>query len=136
MKEKPCSLCKQVLPLELFSKDRHHYSGHKSACKACSYSQWKKWREVNLDSARKKDRIYHYIRKYNLSSEEAEALTENRTGSCVICGNISPLVVDHCHTTNKVRGLICSPCNSLLGYSKDNVNTLEQAILYLRRFYE
>jgi len=136
MTEKQCSVCKEVLSIELFHKNPKHSSGYKSACSKCSYLRWKDWRDKNLESARKKDRTYHYIRKYGLSLPEAESLVENRVSSCLICGNVAPLVVDHCHTTDKVRGLICSSCNSLLGYSKDNVSTLENAIKYLKDFYE
>lgn len=66
----------------------------------------------------------------------ADQLVQNRIGECCICGSVSPLVVDHCHTTGKVRGLICSACNSVLGYSRDNIKTLENTITYLKDFYE
>ena len=133
--KKYCSVCNELKDLSSFGKDKQHITGHKSACSVCQYERWKVWRDANLEEQRRKDRIYHYVRKYNLPQEKAEMLVENRVGSCTICGNIAPLVVDHCHTTDKVRGLICSPCNSLLGYSKDNTKTLQNAIKYLKEFY-
>jgi GTP cyclohydrolase FolE2 len=136
MKEKQCSRCKEIKSVSEFSKDKQHHTGYKSACKVCAKGDWIRWRTENLESARKKDRKYHYIRTYNLSEEQAQQLVENRVGICSICGETQPLVVDHCHVTGKVRGLICPSCNSLLGYSKDNVKTLTQAITYLRDFYE
>jgi len=39
--------------------------------------------------------------------------------------------IDHCHTTNKVRGILCRNCNLALGLMKDNVISLENAIKYL-----
>ena len=41
--------------------------------------------------------------------------------------------IDHSHETGKVRGLLCHNCNMLLGHSKDNINTLENAIMYLNK---
>lgn len=134
--EKKCSRCKEIKSLSLFSKDRQHWSGYKSACKICAKSDWVKWKTTNGDKCRKDDRKRHYLRTYNLDPELADQLVQNRVGECCICGSVSPLVVDHCHTTGKVRGLICSACNSVLGYSKDNIKTLENAIKYLKDFYE
>lgn len=43
------------------------------------------------------------------------------------------LVVDHCHDTGKIRGLLCHNCNRALGLLKDSVHTLESAIDYLEK---
>lgn len=135
MEFKSCSRCKESKPLSLFSKDKYHSSGYKSACKLCATKDFISWRNKNLERVRKSDRAKHYTRKYGFSSEEAEKFVSNRNGTCLICGNLALLVVDHCHKTNKIRGKICSSCNSLLGYSKDNISTLEKAIKYLKDFY-
>jgi len=42
------------------------------------------------------------------------------------------LSVDHCHNTNKVRGLLCSRCNTALGLLKDDENTILNALMYVR----
>lgn len=42
------------------------------------------------------------------------------------------LAVDHCHRTNKVRGLLCTKCNLGLGYFADTEELLQQAVTYLR----
>ena len=41
------------------------------------------------------------------------------------------LVVDHCHDTNRVRGLLCTNCNVAIGHMKDDVERLRAAISYL-----
>ena len=57
------------------------------------------------------------LKKYGLTIEQFNAMLESQGGCCAICGmsdtsrkEIFPLV-DHCHTTNKVRGLLCEACN-------------------------
>jgi hypothetical protein len=79
--------------------------------------------------------------KYNLNFEEYTVLF-NKT-VCDIChtdGFImdaskynSGLVIDHCHSTGKVRGLLCHNCNRALGLFQDNITMLNDAIKYLER---
>lgn len=61
-------------------------------------------------------------------------LTAQR-GVCAICKKISNdgrrLCVDHCHSTNRVRGLLCTYCNTAIGLFKDDVTLLSNAIKYL-----
>ena len=45
------------------------------------------------------------------------------------CGNSK----DHCHSTGKVRALLCGQCNQLLGQAKENINTLRASIKYLEK---
>lgn len=56
-------------------------------------------------------------------------------GRCAICGDPPPkgktLMLDHCHRTGAIRGLLCGHCNSGLGFFKDNPQVLRQAIDYL-----
>lgn len=50
---------------------------------------------------------------------------------CTICGDETNLVVDHCHETNKIRGLLCNRCNKGLGLFRDDPDLLEFARIYL-----
>lgn len=53
---------------------------------------------------------------------------------CAICGksvNFSAGFLDHCHKTIAIRGILCRSCNSVLGFSYDNVKILYKAIKYL-----
>ena len=59
-----------------------------------------------------------------------DLITANKV--CVICGNDGPkLAVDHCHSTNKIRGILCMNCNQGLGKFKDDPELLEFARIYL-----
>lgn len=53
-------------------------------------------------------------------------------GKCFICGNYR-LIVDHCHKTDVMRGLLCSWCNSGIGYFKESPRLLLKAVEYLNR---
>lgn len=73
--------------------------------------------------------------KYGLSLEQYEKMSKAQNHLCGICGtDDSALQVDHCHTSGKVRGLLCMSCNVLIGQGKDDVNRLYKAIDYLNRY--
>lgn len=132
---KMCSRCKETKPTTYFSRDRYRESGLKSACKACSNGYFSQWRARNINEVRRSDRINHYVREYGLPLEQAESLADgNRHGICAICGTATNLVVDHCHKSGAFRARICSPCNSAIGYAKENIQTLENMIAYIKRY--
>lgn len=70
--------------------------------------------------------------KSMLDNESVKELLAT-TKECVICGEspASGLVVDHCHKTNTVRGLLCTRCNLGLGHFKDDPELLEFASIYI-----
>lgn len=74
---------------------------------------------------------YDYKRHYDLSLEEVKDLQKN---GCRICGTYNNLCVDHCHKTRKVRGCLCSKCNTALGMFDDSRERLKKAERYLRSF--
>lgn len=74
--------------------------------------------------------------KYGISLEEFESIVEEQGGGCAICSKTAEeqgkrLAIDHCHTTNKVRGVLCSNCNFGIGSLKDNLELLAKAYIYL-----
>jgi hypothetical protein len=57
-----------------------------------------------------------------------------RDESCFIVKNPNfRLVVDHCHFTGKVRGLLCPTCNCGIGFLHESVEVLEAAIAYIQK---
>jgi hypothetical protein len=70
---------------------------------------------------------------YGISIDEFEAMHAEQGGRCLICGDepARGLVVDHCHVTGEVRGLLCHICNCGLGSFNDSPHLLFRAIQYL-----
>jgi len=58
-----------------------------------------------------------------------------QNGKCLGClkpfANSKDTHTDHCHTTGKVRGLLCRACNMIIGIAGDNANVLRQLGAYL-----
>lgn len=99
------------------------------------YERLKKcfWHECR-DCTNKKNNISNKRRRYGIEPEQYESLLVKQAGVCAICGtkpNGKTLAVDHCHKTQKIRGLLCLNCNSLLGHCKDDPSRLLKAIHYL-----
>lgn len=74
--------------------------------------------------------------KYGLTLEKYLEMFEDQKGCCKICDvpqDAKRLFVDHCHSSNTIRGLVCYHCNTLLGMCKDDIRILKKAIIYLER---
>jgi hypothetical protein len=73
-------------------------------------------------------------KKYGISWSDYEEMYERQEGRCAICKKEEDdrsLAIDHCHTTGKVRGLLCGSCNRALGLLKDDPELIEQAKEYV-----
>lgn len=80
-------------------------------------------------------RKYKLKNRYGMSIEDYKKMCDLQNDACAICKRhvVEKLHVDHCHETNKVRGLLCSYCNKGLGCFKDNIENLKTACEYLSR---
>lgn len=76
--------------------------------------------------------------RFGISVEDYEKMSAEQLGCCRICGTKPErrLAVDHCHSSGKIRGLLCSPCNTALGSFKDDIVRLRRAVLYLEEHQE
>jgi hypothetical protein len=91
------------------------------------------------NSHKKEIRAGWLKRTYGITQEEYNIQLDKQNGRCAICGKHSSdfkinLAVDHNHETGKTRGILCSHCNRLLGYSKEDVDVLEKAIAYIKMY--
>lgn len=85
----------------------------------------------------------HILQTYKMTEEEYQALYEAQGGRCALCqwatGKTRRLSVDHDHACcpgktscgECVRGLLCRPCNTLLGRARDAIEFFQRAIEYL-----
>lgn len=96
---------------------------------------WDDWYENNKDRVK----FNKIKRAYNLTKEQYEKMLQQQNYCCAICSvNVETqrnktLVVDHCHSSGKIRGLLCHFCNTALGLFKDDEEVLMKAYNYLVR---
>ena len=142
-----CGKCGEDKLVFEFSRSKNKSSW----CRTCCAQSAKLWRDSNLEKARQKDRdrqarqqtdkakewmrFYRWLTRHGLRPEDYHALFEVQEGYCAICrtppGNGMFLHIDHCHTTGKIRGLLCPACNWALGCLKDSPDFCRSAAEYL-----
>lgn len=100
--------------------------------------QWRTATRTSVGDERwREKRVGWYLKsKYGLTLEQFRELEERQGGRCAICGTDDPspherFSVDHCHETERVRGLLCHFCNVALGAFKDDPALLRSALMYL-----
>lgn len=119
-----CADCKK----QYAERSTHHWRANPERRKAnCA-----RWRALNPERAsaysrdykaqnRSESRARHLKREYGITLEFYAQMLEAQGGCCAICSikaEDAPrkiLFVDHCHTTHRVRGLLCDHCNKSLG---------------------
>ena len=129
----------------LINKSKAFSSGYDTLCVVCNRRKVKEWRKANPQKRAKKKkkegkqdyvRSKYYRANYGITLSTYNEMFMSQQGCCAICGehqsNIKKrLSVDHCHTTGRIRKLLCQHCNTLLGMAKDNTEILQNAINYL-----
>jgi hypothetical protein len=72
---------------------------------------------------------------YGLNEGDYERLYMLQGARCAGCqrstGFIRRLAVDHNHATGEVRGLLCKPCNRIIGWFRDDPATFLRLADYL-----
>lgn len=124
-----CSTCNELKDASYYTLERDSRCvggiAMRSTCKSCT--EFRKYKA--------------FIKKrYGITWEDYQSLLEEQEYKCAICGASNSqsertsgrLFVDHCHSTGKVRGLLCSKCNHALGQFNDDEKLLFKAISYLR----
>lgn len=123
MLTKMCTKCKvdKQLSAKYFPLHNRTKSGFDSWCRECRSSYRSEIRRG----------LYRDMISDNDLKDIIDTIKE-----CIICGSQENLVVDHCHKTNIVRGMLCNHCNRGLGHFKDDPQLLEFARIYLISYSE
>jgi hypothetical protein len=109
MSQKQCRRCGE-------SKPEEEYGKHRATCRTCRSEQ---------------NREYKRRTRYGLSPEEYTGIRSGQYGNCAICFRSADLVVDHCHSSLEVRGLLCGKCNTAIAYLQDNPAVILNAARYV-----
>lgn len=113
-KEKACKFCGNAYAPK---------SANQSYCKTCAPD----------------NRAAQWIMKYNVSQPMYDEMVHQQNGICVLCPKkFSEMKrfpdIDHCHTTGKVRGILCHACNiALRAVDAEDGEWLIRALEYKRR---
>ena len=135
MQTRECTKCKKEIFLENFYYSKNGKYRKSSRCKPC-----------HNEYDYKSDKNSKLKKAYGITLNDYYELLSKQNNRCAICnvnnngkyrklanGQSVAFAVDHCHTTGKIRGLLCSDYNTGIGLLKDNVNFLESAIKYLNK---
>ena len=122
--KKECSRCRVLKKADQFHRNNSVPDGLVSRCKACI-------RELQQERQYLPSRR---LAKYKLTREQYNELEQRSGGRCQICRDpfSRTPAIDHCHKTKRVRGLLCSACNTGLGNFRDDPAVLQQALAYLQ----
>ena len=108
-------------------KDREAYNKH-----------MREWKANNRDKVSK----YKWKERYGITEEQYTEMYNSQNGKCAICGKeetathntsnkVLKLAVDHCHTTGKVRELLCQKCNRGIGKFDEDPDLFDKAKQYV-----
>ena len=142
-----CKKCGEEKPRTQFYKEKRTKRGYQARCKDCCKADAKAVFEANPEPYKQRSKAQHAdgthrrkrtLAQHGLSQEDYDRMLEKQGGHCALCPatvsghNMTDLLlIDHCHETNRVRGLLCQDCNLLLGCIKDERKRLIAAMFYL-----
>ena len=121
-------------PEKVKAAKRQWYRRSYSKKSALWKARAKAHRLANIAKSKAAAREKHLRSSYGLTSAKVSAMLAEQRGNCAICKlRLIKPSVDHCHSSGKVRGLLCRKCNFGLGLFSDSVKILSSAIRYLKR---
>lgn len=135
---KKCPSCKEAKPVKEFHKDPRNKTGLTSWCNSCRRAKNKEWIKNNPEKAKNSRKNTFLKRTYGITLKDYEKLLKQQNNLCAICKTDTPggkgntFVVDHCHATGNIRGLLCNKCNLAIGLLNENPVIFDSAKQYLK----
>ena len=150
---KQCSECAKegigAKPTSEFRQNPSYRDGLTSWCKHHLNQYGNRWRKAHPAQSKAGTIRAKLLKSYNLTVERYAQLYTDQHGKCAICGkallaatdvppgagrHVKKMIahVDHCHDTKRVRGLLCSCCNTGIGQLQESEDILLSAIRYLK----
>ena len=135
VQNKRCTTCQELKADTEFYIDRTK-GVTRNACRKCLSAKQKQRNESGYNKAyykKNKIRIQAIKRKctYGLDDSVYQEMLLSQNFRCAACGDETKLVVDHCHNTGRVRGLLCRCCNTALGQLQDSKVRVEGLLRYI-----
>lgn len=131
MKNKVCPTCRVEKAPEEFGRRSGRPHTLNSKCRLCQTFYKRQWARQHTETYR----AYKYKIRYGITVAQYNQMLENQFGVCGICmsepADNKKLVVDHNHHTGKVRGLLCDPCNLMVGFYERKPDIAENLETYL-----
>ncbi len=123
---------------ELLLKSRAQRRAYYLANKEKERERQRAYNAANKEQISGQLRRYRLQRDYGLTLEQRDALFTAQGSKCAVCNSADPKTkkgwqVDHCHTSGKVRGILCQPCNTAIGKFEESVAILTRAIEYINK---
>jgi hypothetical protein len=125
-----CTKCGQPRIADKLKRDKLRKHGHTDWCGACYSKHALKIRNARVSPERK--RGWNRKNRYGLTNADVAAMIADQDGKCAICTEPLPVRyhIDHCHSTSRVRGILCHGCNLKLPII-ENGQLLERALAYI-----
>ena len=92
------------------------------------------YRELKKEHIKEVVRANKLRNRYGITPEDFDLMVKQQHGKCAICKQKEKLTIDHCHSSGKVRGLLCGNCNRGLGLFKDNLTAIKNAGRYIKKY--
>jgi hypothetical protein len=134
---KVCTKCKVEKDGEEFTSHKGHKDGLDSWCREC-HAEHARFRRTSAPGQKEKTYGDSIRRKFGITLNEYDRILKEQNGACAICKRVNPngwrLAVDHDHKTGKIRGLLCTRCNTALGTIEDSPERVFSLLAYLEKY--
>jgi len=122
MMSKRCARCAETKPRSEFYRKSDMGDGLQAWCKKCqlAYDHANRVAGTRKAGTPEQRHKWQLAGRYGLTPQQVAEMKERQSGVCAICGKVPRRwVVDHCHVTGEVRGLLCHGCNIHLPIIED-----------------